>query len=262
MLAAGPVNAFHANGRSPRLLRDDPVLFFDDGTRSGIAIEAPEDIARHSAIRTQRAVFVNHVEKREFNASCRLACHFGFPVIVLPRIERGIAIIEPPPARPNRPARSLDGQVNGKDGQNSNACVYIVVGHQINPPHKEGTNGIQAELPSRPGRATEGSTRTHRGKTKKKGGEGCAAQSRARGSRSPAGWEANNRAALRVTGSAKHSPSCAENVAGSAIAFSARQRPAFTRPVRARPQAPRRQTFDSDAIQRLNESDHDPVQQL
>src|SRR5262249_7557456 len=109
-----------------------------------------------------------------------------------------------------------------------------------------GANGIKAELPSRPGRATEGSTRTHRGKTKKKGGEGCAAQSRARGSRSPAGCEANDRAALRVTGSAKHSPSCAENVAGSAIAFSARQRPAFTRPVRARPQAPRRQTFDSE----------------
>src|SRR5260370_41088545 len=36
-------------------------------------------------------------------------------------MERGIEIIEPPPARPNCPARSLDGQVNGKDGQNSNA---------------------------------------------------------------------------------------------------------------------------------------------
>src|SRR5262245_50461049 len=121
----------------------------------------PEDIARHSAIGTQRSVFVNHVEKREFHASCRLACHFGFPVIVLPRIERGIAIIEPPPARPNCPARSLDGQVNGKDGQNSNACVYIVAGHQINPPHKEGAHGIQAELPARPRGATEGNTRTH-----------------------------------------------------------------------------------------------------
>src|SRR5215831_13546656 len=78
MLAAGPVNAFHANGRSPRLLRDDPVLFFDDGTRSGIAIEAPEDVARHSAIGTQRAVFVNYVEKREFNARCRFPRHFIF----------------------------------------------------------------------------------------------------------------------------------------------------------------------------------------
>src|SRR5215813_5037721 len=47
-----------------------------------IAIEAPEDVARHSAIGTQRAVFVNHIEKREFNARCRLACHFAFPVIV------------------------------------------------------------------------------------------------------------------------------------------------------------------------------------
>src|SRR5262249_7494422 len=85
------------------------------------------------------------------------------------------------------PARSQGGQITGKDGQNSNACVYIVAGHQINPPHKEGANGVQAELPSRPGRATEGSTRTHREKTKKKGGEACAAQSRARGGRSPAG---------------------------------------------------------------------------
>jgi hypothetical protein len=81
-LAAGPANAFHANGRGPRLLRDDLILFFDDGTRSGIAIEAPEDIARDSAIGTHRAVFVNHVEKREFNARCWLACHFAFPVIV------------------------------------------------------------------------------------------------------------------------------------------------------------------------------------
>src|SRR5262249_13764789 len=132
-------------------------------------------------------------------------------------IERGIAIIEPPPAKPNCPARSLDGQVNGKHGQKSNACVYIVAGHQINPPHKEGAHGIQAELPSRPGRATESSTRTHRGKTKKKGGEGRTAQSRARGGRSPAGCEANDRAALRVTGSAKHRHSCAKNVC--AIAF-------------------------------------------
>src|SRR5215472_10364666 len=66
----------------PDFSRDDPVLFFDDGTRGGIAIEAPEDVARHSAIGTQRAVFVNHVEKREFNARCGLACHVGFPVIV------------------------------------------------------------------------------------------------------------------------------------------------------------------------------------
>src|SRR5262245_7574734 len=66
----------------PDFSRDDPVLSFDDGTRSGIAIEAPEDVARHSAIGTHRAVFVNYVEKREFNARCRLACHFAFPVIV------------------------------------------------------------------------------------------------------------------------------------------------------------------------------------
>src|SRR5262245_17883712 len=229
------MDAFHANGRSPRLLRDDPVLFFDDGTRSGIAIEAPKDVARHSAIGALRAVFVNHIEKREFNAGCRLAGHFWFSCdcSTLPRIERGIAIIEPRPARPNCPRTKPGRQINGNDGQNSNTCIYIVARHQINPPHKEGAHGIQAELPSRPGRATEGSTRTHRGKTKKKGGEGCTAQSRARGSPSPAGCEANDRAALRVTGSAKHSPSCAENVAGSAIAFSARQRPASTCPVRA-----------------------------
>src|SRR5262249_32871888 len=41
----------------------------------------------------------------------------------------------------------------------------------------------------------------------------------------------------------------------------ARQRPASTRPVRARPQAPRRQTFNSDAIQRLYESADYPMQQ-
>src|SRR5262245_44686498 len=115
--------------------------------------------------------------------SCLVSCDCS----TMPRTEGGIAVIEPRPARPNCPARSLDGQINGKDGQNSNACVYIVAGHQINPPHKEGANGIQAELPSRPGRATEGGTRTHRGKTKKQGREGCAAQSRARGSRRPAG---------------------------------------------------------------------------
>src|SRR5438132_300647 len=101
ILAAGPVNAFHANGRGRSLLRYDSVLFFDNRTRSGIAIEAPEDVAWHSAIGTQRAVFVNDIEKREFNARCRLACHFGFPVIVDAATHRARhRDVEPRPARP------------------------------------------------------------------------------------------------------------------------------------------------------------------
>src|SRR5215470_7730456 len=101
----------------PDFSRDDPVLFFDHGTRSGIAIEAPEDIARHSAIGTQRAVFVNHIEKREFNARCRLACHFAFPVIV----QHCHASSTASPSS----SHGRQDQINGKDGQNSNACTYI-----------------------------------------------------------------------------------------------------------------------------------------
>src|SRR5262249_42905399 len=51
-------------------------LFFDDGARRGIAIETTKDFARYSAIGPLRTVFVNHVEKSEFNSRCRLPCHF------------------------------------------------------------------------------------------------------------------------------------------------------------------------------------------
>src|SRR5207245_4619968 len=74
--------AFHGNGGNARLLCDEPVLFFDDGARRGIAIEAAKDFARHSAIGPLRTVFVNHVKKSEFNSRCRLPSHFWFPVIV------------------------------------------------------------------------------------------------------------------------------------------------------------------------------------
>jgi hypothetical protein len=85
LLAAGSMYAFHCNGRRARLLRDEPVLLFDDGARRGVAIEAAEDFAWHSAIGALRTVFVNHVEKSEFNSrrrlSCHFSCHFLGPVI-------------------------------------------------------------------------------------------------------------------------------------------------------------------------------------
>ena len=56
---------------------------------------------------------------------------------------------------------------------------------------------------------------------------------------------------MRVIGSAKYRHCCAENVAESAIAFGV-GRVNDLHP-RARPQASRRQTFNSDAIQRLYE---------
>jgi hypothetical protein len=62
---------------------------------------------------------------------------------------------------------------------------------------------------------------------------------------------------LRVTGSAKHRHSCAKNV--SAIAFGV-GRVNDLHP-RAQPQASRRQTFNSDAIQRLYERADYPMQQ-
>src|ERR1700730_3896037 len=74
--------AFHANGRNARLLCDKPVLLLDDGARRGIAIEATQDFARHSAVGPLRTVLVNHVEKREFNSSRRLPRHCWFPVLV------------------------------------------------------------------------------------------------------------------------------------------------------------------------------------
>jgi len=69
------------------------------------------------------------------------------------------------------------------------------------------------------------------------------------------------RAALRVTGSAKHHHSCAKNV--SAIAFGVgRVNDLHPRAQCAhRPQAPRRQTSNSDAIHRLYERADYPMQQ-
>src|SRR3984893_17775339 len=73
--------ASHANGPHARLLCDKPVLLLDDGARRGIAIEATQDFARHSAIGPLRTVLVNHVEKREFNSRRRLPRHCWFPVL-------------------------------------------------------------------------------------------------------------------------------------------------------------------------------------
>src|SRR5258705_12333931 len=70
--------AFHGNGGNARLLCDEPVLFFDDGARRGITIETAKNFARHSAIGPLRTVFVNHVEKSEFNSRCWLPCHCWF----------------------------------------------------------------------------------------------------------------------------------------------------------------------------------------
>src|SRR5262245_31415812 len=70
------MDAFHGEGRSARPLRDGPVLCLYDGARRGITVEATEDFARYFAIGALRTVFVNHVEKRELNACCRLPCHF------------------------------------------------------------------------------------------------------------------------------------------------------------------------------------------
>src|SRR5260370_31257044 len=70
--------AFHSNGRSPWPLRDEPVVFFDDRARRGVAIEAAKAFARNSAIGPLRTVFVNHVKKSELNSRGRLPCHFGF----------------------------------------------------------------------------------------------------------------------------------------------------------------------------------------
>jgi hypothetical protein len=105
---------------------------------------ALKNVARYSAIGTQRAVFVNHIEKREFNARCRLAGHFGFPVIVQRCQAPSAASRSSSHGRQDQiaPPPSLGGQTNGKDGQNSNACTYIAAGHQINPPPKEAAHGI------------------------------------------------------------------------------------------------------------------------
>lgn len=82
-LAPGAVQAFYRQGRSTRALSDEPVLLFDDGARGGVAIQAAKDIARHPAIGALRTIFVNHVEKREFDSRCGLACHvLGFLLLL------------------------------------------------------------------------------------------------------------------------------------------------------------------------------------
>jgi len=69
------VHALHRERRGARSLRDEPVLLFDDGARGSIAVEAAEDVARHPAIGALGTIFVDHVEKRELDSRCGLACH-------------------------------------------------------------------------------------------------------------------------------------------------------------------------------------------
>ena len=41
---------------------DAPILFFNDRARGGVAVQATEDSARHSAVGALRTVLVDHVE--------------------------------------------------------------------------------------------------------------------------------------------------------------------------------------------------------
>jgi hypothetical protein len=54
--------AFYRKGRSARFLGDQPILFFNEGARRGIAVKAAEDFVWHSAIGTLRTVLVDHIE--------------------------------------------------------------------------------------------------------------------------------------------------------------------------------------------------------
>src|SRR6266540_521297 len=76
------MDTFHRKGRSARLLGDQPILFFNDGARGSIAVEAAEHSARHSAIGTLRTIFVDHVEQGEFSSRCRLSGHCQSPAVV------------------------------------------------------------------------------------------------------------------------------------------------------------------------------------
>ena len=50
---------FTGTAGMPDFSANQPVLFFDDGARRDITIEAAKHCARHSAVRPLRTVFVN-----------------------------------------------------------------------------------------------------------------------------------------------------------------------------------------------------------
>ena len=60
--AAGSLYAFHGRGRSAGLLCNQPILFFNDGARGGVAVKASKDFGWHSAIGALRTVFVDDIE--------------------------------------------------------------------------------------------------------------------------------------------------------------------------------------------------------
>jgi len=53
---AGAADAFDRQGGAAGLFGDKPVLFFDHGTRRGIAVHAAKEFPRNSAIGPLRAV--------------------------------------------------------------------------------------------------------------------------------------------------------------------------------------------------------------
>src|SRR5215468_2481085 len=79
-LAAGATYALDDQGRTAGFFGDQPILFFDGGTRRRIAVMAAEHLVRHPAIGALSAVLIDHVEQGEFSPRCRLSCHCLSPV--------------------------------------------------------------------------------------------------------------------------------------------------------------------------------------
>src|SRR5262245_20352904 len=256
------MDAFHANGRSPRLLRDDPVLFFDDGTRSGIAIEAPKDVARHSAIGALRAVFVNHIEKREFNAPCRLACHFAFSVIVQRCHASSAASRSSSHGRQDKMPSAQPGWANQWQGRAKLERVRIYSRGAPNQPAAQGGSqwhSSRITVETEPSDRGQHAHAPRKDKEKRRRRLRCAKPSASQPK--PRRMRSKRPGSLEGYWFRETPPFLCRECPCNRFRRRARQRPASTRPVRARPQAPRRQTFNSDAIQRLYESADYPMQQ-
>jgi small subunit ribosomal protein S21 len=81
-LSWGSTDALHGQSRLPGLFGDEPVLFFDHGTRGSIAVEPAKRFAWNAAVGSLGSVFVEHIEQDKCFSRCWLACHSPSPIIV------------------------------------------------------------------------------------------------------------------------------------------------------------------------------------
>src|SRR5262249_52597582 len=97
LLGAGPRDGLVLARRPAGFLGDVAVLFDQELVRGLVAVDPAGQRARHLAVRTLRAVFVDHVEHDEFGVQSRLSWHGLFSRFLARRRSERCAGLRPEP---------------------------------------------------------------------------------------------------------------------------------------------------------------------